>query len=320
MLLLLDNFEHLLPAVGEIARLLAACPNLEVLATSREVLQLQAEHAYAVPTMDDEDGTRLFVARAAAASGESSSAETVAELCRRLDNLPLAIELAAARTRHLAPEQLLERLSQRLDLLKGGRDADPTPANAARDDRVVVRPARGGRAPTLRAPLRLRWRLHARSCRGGLRRRSRGARVARGQEPRAQGGRALLDAGDHPRLRGRAPTGGRRRGAAAAPACRAICSRSHPTSASRSRRSKQGRRSATRSRSQSSATCGRRSSGPATSIRFSPCGSRARSRTSGSRTAHSRRSGCSTSSRRWRSMRPPTFARSQRGLVETSTP
>ena len=60
-----------------------------------------------------------------ASARSSSRATTIAELCRRLDNLPLAVELAAARTNALSPEQILERLSQRLDLLKGGRDADP---------------------------------------------------------------------------------------------------------------------------------------------------------------------------------------------------
>jgi predicted ATPase/class 3 adenylate cyclase len=125
MLLLLDNFEHLLDAAPAIASLLASCPNLAVLVTSRELLRLTGEHAYGVPTLTDDDGTRLFLARAAAAATEVSRDGTVAEICRRLDNLPLALELAAARTRHLTPEQLLERLGQRLDLLKAGRDADP---------------------------------------------------------------------------------------------------------------------------------------------------------------------------------------------------
>jgi predicted ATPase/class 3 adenylate cyclase len=125
LLLLLDNVEHLLDAVPGIATLLSACPNAEVLATSRELLQLHGEHAYAVPTLTDEDGQDLFTSRALAVAGEVGANGAVEELCRRLDNLPLALELAAARTRHLSPEQLLERLAQRLDLLKAGRDADP---------------------------------------------------------------------------------------------------------------------------------------------------------------------------------------------------
>jgi predicted ATPase/class 3 adenylate cyclase len=125
MLLLLDNFEHLLEAAPGIAELVGGVPNVEVLATSREVLQLQAEHAYAVPALSDDDGTTFFRTRVLAVTGDVLGGESVGELCRSLDNLPLALELAAARTRHLTPEQLLERLSQRLDLLKGGRDADP---------------------------------------------------------------------------------------------------------------------------------------------------------------------------------------------------
>ena len=98
--------------------------------------------------------------------------------------MPLAVELAAARTRALTPEQILERLSQRLDLLKGGRDADPAPADAPSDDRVVVRAALARGAAALRAPLRLRRRLHAGGSRGGRRRRPRHAAVARREEPR----------------------------------------------------------------------------------------------------------------------------------------
>ncbi|MBA3376635.1 MAG: adenylate/guanylate cyclase domain-containing protein [Actinobacteria bacterium] len=125
LLLLLDNFEHLLDAAPGVASLLGACPNLEVLATSRELLRLQAEFAYAVPTLSDYDGAELFRSRALAAAGTLGADGSVGDLCRRLDNLPLALELAAARTRHLTPHQLLERVSQRLDLLRGGRDADP---------------------------------------------------------------------------------------------------------------------------------------------------------------------------------------------------
>ena len=124
-LLLLDNVEHLLPDVAqEIARLRdVAGPKL--LVTSRERLQLQGEHVYAVPTMRDEDGVDLFLSRARAVDSTASGSRSIDELCSRLDNLPLALELAAARTVVFSPEQLLERLSQRLDLLKAGRDADP---------------------------------------------------------------------------------------------------------------------------------------------------------------------------------------------------
>jgi len=124
-LLLLDNAEHLLPALaGELTRLQSIeGPTLVV--TSRERLRLQGEHVYAVPTLVDSDGVALFLARARALDPEFRSNGAVAGLCERLDQLPLALELAAARTPLFSPEQLLGRLGQRLDLLKGGRDADP---------------------------------------------------------------------------------------------------------------------------------------------------------------------------------------------------
>ncbi len=128
MLLLLDNFEHLLDAASGLAGVLAACPNLVVVVTSRELLQLKSEHTYPVPTLDEADGVALFLARARAVTSDVDADGTVLELCERLDNLPLALELAASRTRHLTPEQLLHRLSGSLDLLKGGRDADPRQA------------------------------------------------------------------------------------------------------------------------------------------------------------------------------------------------
>jgi predicted ATPase/class 3 adenylate cyclase len=125
LLLLLDNFEHVTAAAPEISHLIGLCPRLEVLATSREVLQLGGEHAYAVPTLAAGDARELFLARASATGGEVDDEEVVEELCARLDHLPLAIELAAARARLLSPAELLDRLGQRLDLLKGVRDADP---------------------------------------------------------------------------------------------------------------------------------------------------------------------------------------------------
>jgi predicted ATPase len=125
MLLLLDNFEHLLQAAAGFARLLASCPNLELLVTSRERLRLQGEQVYPVPTLDESDGVRLFLARARALDPAFSANGAVTNLCARLDSLPLALELAAARTVVFTPEQLLARLGQRLDLLVAARDADP---------------------------------------------------------------------------------------------------------------------------------------------------------------------------------------------------
>jgi predicted ATPase len=125
MLLLLDNFEHLIDAAEAVAGLVAACPDLTVLVTSRERLQLAGEHEYAVPALAPPDGLALFAARARALGTEVDGDEAALELCERLDNLPLALELAAARTKLFSPAQLLERLGRRLDLFKGGRDADP---------------------------------------------------------------------------------------------------------------------------------------------------------------------------------------------------
>jgi tetratricopeptide (TPR) repeat protein len=95
------------------------------LVTSRERLQLQGEHVYAVPTLDESDGVALFATRARALDASFTATSAVGELCERLEQLPLALELAAARTVVFSVEQLLERLGQRLDLFRGGRDADP---------------------------------------------------------------------------------------------------------------------------------------------------------------------------------------------------
>jgi predicted ATPase/class 3 adenylate cyclase len=120
MLLLLDNFEQVVAAAGDLSALLEACPNLTTLVTSRELLQVRGESDYELPPLTDDDGVLLFCERA-----QRLPDDEVRELCRRLDGLPLAIELAAARARMLSPSELLVRLSERLDLLKGGRDVEP---------------------------------------------------------------------------------------------------------------------------------------------------------------------------------------------------
>jgi predicted ATPase len=128
VLLLLDNAEHLLPDVAaEVSGLLAA-PGPTVLVTSRERLRVAGEHAYGVPSLSEADARSLFVARARQVDEVFVETPAVLELCRRLDHLPLALELAAARTSLFSPAQLLDRLSKRLDLFKGGRDADPRQA------------------------------------------------------------------------------------------------------------------------------------------------------------------------------------------------
>jgi predicted ATPase/class 3 adenylate cyclase len=120
MLLVLDNLEQVIAAAPELAALVEACSNLRLLTTSRELLRVRGEVEYAVPPLAEREAVELFCNRAGVTADS-----TIAELCRRLDYLPLAVELAAARSRVLTPAQILERLSQRLDLLKGGRDADP---------------------------------------------------------------------------------------------------------------------------------------------------------------------------------------------------
>jgi predicted ATPase/class 3 adenylate cyclase len=120
LLLLLDNLEQVVEAAPELASLVETCPNLKLLVTSRELLRVKGEVEYPVLPLAEPEAVELFCGRARTEPNES-----VHELCRALDNLPLALELAAARTSVLSPKQILERVSTRLDLLKGGRDADP---------------------------------------------------------------------------------------------------------------------------------------------------------------------------------------------------
>lgn len=124
LLLLLDNFEHLTSGAADLARLLIQCPNLTLLVTSRERLHLAGEHEYAVDPLTPVEAVELFLARAEAVRRDFVADGDVAAICERLDHLPLAIELAAARVKILGPAALLERLEQRLPLLAGGaRDA-----------------------------------------------------------------------------------------------------------------------------------------------------------------------------------------------------
>ena len=118
--MLLDNLEQVIEAAPQLSALLSACANLNVLVTSRELLRVQGEVEYEVPPLASPEAVALFCERS-----RLEPSEEIAELCVRLDELPLAVELAAARAKALSPRQILERLSQRLDLLEGGRDADP---------------------------------------------------------------------------------------------------------------------------------------------------------------------------------------------------
>jgi non-specific serine/threonine protein kinase len=120
LLLVCDNLEHLAKAGEELSALLDECAGLSVLCTSREVLRIEGERRFPLPPLSEQDSVALFCERA-----DAEPSKTVAELCSRLEGLPLAVELAAARFTLLSPEELLERLSERLDLLDAGRDADP---------------------------------------------------------------------------------------------------------------------------------------------------------------------------------------------------
>ncbi len=120
LLLVLDNLEQVVESAVELAGLLRACPNLRVLVTSRELLRVDGEVVYPVQALAEPEAVELFCARA-----RIEPDEAVAELCGQLDNLPLALELAAARVSVLTPAQIVERISQRLDLFMAGRGADP---------------------------------------------------------------------------------------------------------------------------------------------------------------------------------------------------
>src|SRR3954454_2476522 len=122
MLLLVDNLEQVLPDAAEpLATLVASCPNLRLLVTSRSPLRIHGEREYDVLPLPEVDAVELFRERAFLAEPEAA----VREICRRLDGLPLAIELAAARTRLLPPDQLLARLERALPVLTGGRRDAP---------------------------------------------------------------------------------------------------------------------------------------------------------------------------------------------------
>src|SRR6266581_1332644 len=151
LLLLLDNCEQVTAASPQLAALLVSCPRLHLLVTSRAALHLSGEYAFSVPSLPQPDLTqledaqalaqvaavRLFVERAQAIQPAfqltQANARTIAEICARLDGLPLAIELAAARIKLLPPQALLHRLSHRLDVLTGGARDLPMRQQALRN-------------------------------------------------------------------------------------------------------------------------------------------------------------------------------------------
>ena len=123
-LLLLDNFEQVLPAGAVVAETLEACPSLKILVTSRSCMRIYGEQEFPVSALAQNAAVELFAQRAAAVWPDfaitSENEAAVREICSRLDGLPLAIELAAARTRVLSPNAMLDRLQSRLQLLTGG--------------------------------------------------------------------------------------------------------------------------------------------------------------------------------------------------------
>jgi predicted ATPase/class 3 adenylate cyclase len=151
LLLVLDNVEHLVAAAPQVGELLGTAPGLTVLATSRVPLRLRAEREYPVPPLglprrkppptaeqlSQFEAVRLFIDRAQAVKPnfavDNANAPAIAEICHRLDGLPLAIELAAARVRMLPPPALLTRLEQRLPLLTGGARDAPARQRTLRD-------------------------------------------------------------------------------------------------------------------------------------------------------------------------------------------
>ena len=156
VLVVLDNCEHLAAAVAELAEyLLAECPALSVLATSRESLAVEGERSWPVPPLAGADAVRLFEDRARLVAPSfginDSNRKSVVELCGKLDGLPLAIELAAARMRILSVRQLAERLNDVFGVLTGGARSAPARHQALRatldwshellaaDERVVFR-------------------------------------------------------------------------------------------------------------------------------------------------------------------------------------
>jgi predicted ATPase/DNA-binding winged helix-turn-helix (wHTH) protein len=123
-LLLLDNFEQVLPAATLVAETLEACPSLKILVTSRACLRVYGEQEFPVSPLAQDSAVELFKQRASAVwpnfAISAENATTIQEICSRLDGLPLAIELAAARTKVLPPSAILDRLQSRLQLLTGG--------------------------------------------------------------------------------------------------------------------------------------------------------------------------------------------------------
>ena len=203
LLLVLDNCEHLLPAMPLVGELLAASPGLNVLATSRARLRLRGERELpvaplAVPVLEssavppvaelaDVPAVRLFAERAAEVRPgfalSVDNAPAVAAICRQVEGLPLALELAAARVKILPPEMLRIRLAQRLPLLSGGARDAPERQQTMRDAIAWSHDLLGEEEQSpVSPPGCLRGRLHPGGGRGGSRGGSAGA-ACPGRDP-----------------------------------------------------------------------------------------------------------------------------------------
>ena len=203
LLLVLDNFEHLLEAAPLVTELLTAAPGLRVLATSRSPLNLTGEHQYTVAPLPQQDAVELFIERAAAVEADVGRVTDIEEICRRLDCLPLAIELAAARARTLPPDSCSRGLSSDWHCLREALAMSPNAsARCARRSNGVTACSRRT-SNRVRPARRFRGRLHPRRGRAGLRGRPRDTRIAYWEQPALLEGRAIQDALDDPRVRPR---------------------------------------------------------------------------------------------------------------------
>ena len=168
LLLLLDNFEQVLEAAPFVTEVLQAAPRVRVLTTSRAPLRVYGEHERTVPPLAAEEAEELYVVRARAADSEADPRLT-AEICERLDRLPLAIELVAARTGELTSDELLASLDRRLEVgSRGARDVPErqrTLRAAIGWSYDLLRPVE---QTSVRRPRHVRRRLHARRRRGRL--------------------------------------------------------------------------------------------------------------------------------------------------------
>ena len=199
MLLLLDNLEQVIEAAPALSGLVQSCPNLALFVTSRELLRVQGEVEYAVPPLASSEAVALFCERS-----RLEASDEIAELCS-------ASTTSHSRSSSPPPARRHSRRADPGAPLPATRPAERrqrcrgATADTPGDDRVELRPPLRGRATSLPSALGLRGWLHAGRGRGGRRGRPRHAAVARREEPPPLHERALLDAGDDPRVRLRAP-------------------------------------------------------------------------------------------------------------------